>query len=195
MTIRRADDSLRYRPFGRRHIDRLPWLENLSRDQVLALKAVAAVLPFRVNRYVLDELIDWNNIPSDPIYQLVFPQVGMLARNDFNRMLKLVVNGVAEEEVARRARAIQMEMNPHPSGQLELNVPRVDGEPIPGCQHKYRALLSSARPDLPRLLHLLFQMGAVRRGRQAAFRRTRSRHPGAVPHRASRGFGRALHRR
>ena len=98
MTIRRADDSLRYRPFGRRHIDRLSWLENLSRDQVLALKAVSAVLPFRVNRYVLDELIDWNNIPSDPIYQLVFPQVGMLARNDFNRMLDLVVDGAAEEE-------------------------------------------------------------------------------------------------
>lgn len=138
MTIRRADDSLRYRPFGRRHIDRLPWLENLSRDQVLALKAVSAVLPFRVNLYVLDELIDWNNIPSDPIYQLVFPQVGMLPRGDFNRMLDLVATDAAEEEIACAARAIQMEMNPHPSGQLELNVPRVDGEPIPGCQHKYR---------------------------------------------------------
>ena len=44
------------------------------------MKAVSAVLPFRVNEYVTDELIDWSNIPEDPIYQLTFPQEGMLKR-------------------------------------------------------------------------------------------------------------------
>jgi KamA family protein len=29
-------------------------------------------------------------------------------------------------------------MNPHPAGQLDLNVPRLDGRPLPGMQHKYR---------------------------------------------------------
>jgi KamA family protein len=113
-------------------------MENLTRDQKIALKSVSAVLPFRVNPYVLDELIDWSDIPSDPIYQLVFPQVGMLERKDFQRMFDLVVADATEDEIAREARDIQMRMNPHPSGQLELNVPRVDGEPLPGCQHKYR---------------------------------------------------------
>jgi KamA family protein len=130
--------SPRFRAYGRKHIDRLPALGRLSRDQVIALKAVSAVLPFRVNDYVLDELIDWSDIPSDPIFQLVFPQVGMLARDDFNRMERLVRSGEPEEVVAREARRIQMRMNPHPSGQLELNVPVVDGEPLSGCQHKYR---------------------------------------------------------
>jgi KamA family protein len=102
------------------------------------LKAVSAVLPFRVNDYVLNELIDWTDIPSDPIFQLVFPQVGMLARADYIRLQDLVVTGASEEETTRQAREIQMRMNPHPSGQLELNVPTVDGEPLPGCQHKYR---------------------------------------------------------
>lgn len=138
MKTHQAGDPSRYRAFGRKHIDRLQCLENLSRDQILALKAVSAVLPFRVNQYVLDQLIDWTDIPSDPIYQLVFPQAGMLARNDFNRMLDLVVGDSSEEEILRAGRAVQMEMNPHPAGQLELNVPRVDGEPIAGCQHKYR---------------------------------------------------------
>jgi len=50
----------------------------------------------------------------------------------------MVVTGSTEEEIGRAAREIQMRMNPHPSGQLELNVPTVDGEPLPGCQHKYR---------------------------------------------------------
>jgi KamA family protein len=130
--------SPRFRAYGRKHIDRLPALDNLSRNQIIALKAVSAVLPFRVNDYVLNELIDWTDIPSDPIFQLVFPQVGMLARADYIRLQDLVVTGASEEETTRQAREIQMRMNPHPSGQLELNVPTVDGEPLPGCQHKYR---------------------------------------------------------
>ena len=40
------------------------------------------VLPFRVNSYVLDYLIDWPAAPVDPIYQLVFPQPGMLPAPD-----------------------------------------------------------------------------------------------------------------
>lgn len=128
----------RFRAYGRRHIDRIPALGHLSSDQILELKAVSAVLPFRVNDYVLKELVDWANIPSDPIYQLVFPQVGMLARNDFDRMLDLVSSGAPEKRITNAARAIQMKMNPHPSGQLELNSPTVDGQPLPGCQHKYR---------------------------------------------------------
>jgi len=134
----RDPSTPRYRAYGRRHIDRLPALGRLSSDQILDLKAVSAVLPFRVNDYILEELIDWSDIPSDPIYQLLFPQVGMLARADFNHMHDLVCSGATEDVVAGAARAIQMRMNPHPNGQLELNVPSVDGQPLPGCQHKYR---------------------------------------------------------
>jgi KamA family protein len=131
-------DRPRFRVYGRKHIDRLPQLQALSRDQLLAVKAVSSVLPFRVNDYVLDELIDWNDIPSDPIYQLVFPQAGMLRAGDFVRMQDLVVSGADNEDLERTALAMRLRMNPHPSGQMDLNVPTIDGEPLLGCQHKYR---------------------------------------------------------
>jgi len=38
--------------------------------------AAASVLPMRTNNYVVEDLIDWSNIPDDPIFQLVFPQPG-----------------------------------------------------------------------------------------------------------------------
>ena len=44
----------------------------------LPYMAAASVLPMRANNYVIDELIDWSNIPDDPIFQLVFPQPGKL---------------------------------------------------------------------------------------------------------------------
>jgi hypothetical protein len=50
-----------------------------------AVQVVSHVLPFRTNEYVLDQLIDWNNIPDDPIYRLTFPHRDMLAPDDYAR--------------------------------------------------------------------------------------------------------------
>ncbi len=131
-------DEPRYRAYGRRHLHQLPQLQRLSREQMVALEAVSAVLPFRVNDYVLDELIDWDDVPNDPVYQLTFPQAGMLDLSDFLRLQDIVVNGAAEADLTAVARQIQRCMNPNPGGQKLLNVPMLDGEKLPGCQHKYR---------------------------------------------------------
>jgi len=128
----------RFRAYGRRHIRRIPQLGRLSRDQLTALKVASAVMPFRVNDYVLEELIDWSDIPSDPIYQLTFPQPEMLDHDDYVVLRNLVVTGADPELIEQRSREIQMRMNPHPGGQMELNVPTVNGVELPGCQHKYR---------------------------------------------------------
>ncbi len=80
----------KFKVFTRKDIDDIRELQSLSAEERLSMKAVSAVLPFRVNNYVIEELIDWNNIPADPIFQLTFPQPGMLERKDFARMLELV---------------------------------------------------------------------------------------------------------
>jgi KamA family protein len=138
MERRKVIDQPRLRAFGRRHIDRLPQIRHLSSEQRIALKAVSTVLPFRVNEYVLRELIDWDDIPNDPIYQLTFPQAGMLDRADFLRLEDLVVRGREEELLHSLVHDIHMRMNPNPAGQKVLNVPMIDGERVLGCQHKYR---------------------------------------------------------
>jgi KamA family protein len=96
------------------------------------------VLPFRVNQYVIDELIDWTNILEDPIFQLTFPQPGMLAEQDFKRMAEVLRSGTDQLEVKRVARQIRDKLNPHPAGQKDLNVPTLNNETLPGMQHKYR---------------------------------------------------------
>jgi len=127
-----------FRAYTRKDIDTIPQLRSLPPEEIEAMKAVSAVLPFRVNSYVLDELIRWDRIPDDPIYQLTFPQRGMLSPADFETMVKLVREEAPEKEVAAAARVIQLGLNPHPSGQMELNVPSFAGEPVQGMQHKYR---------------------------------------------------------
>lgn len=126
------------RAYGRRDLDTIPRIAELPAATRTSMKAVSAVLPFRTNSYVVDELIDWSNVPDDPIFQLTFPQRGMLDAPDLSRMESLVQSGAAEDEVRAAARSIQTRLNPHPAGQLELNVPSLDGERLNGIQHKYR---------------------------------------------------------
>ena len=127
----------RYTALTRSDLERLPQLSALSADEREAMSTVSAVLPFRVNRYVVEELIDWSDIPNDPIFQLTFPQRGMLSPQDFSRMRRLLRRGASAAEIRAEAREIQATLNPNPAGQRELNVPKLDGVPVRGVQHKY----------------------------------------------------------
>ena len=130
--------SRKFRVFTRKQLDDIPQIQSLPRTRREMMKVVSAVLPFRVNNYVLEDLIDWSSIPDDPIFQLTFPQPEMLAPADLERMHALVRRGADPAAVTAAAREIQHTMNPHPAAQMELNVPMLGGEPLEGMQHKYR---------------------------------------------------------
>ncbi len=127
----------RYRAYGARHLDMLTRRAGLGEADRLAIRAVATVLPFRTNPYVVDELIDWDAVPDDPVYRLVFPQPDMLPRDDVDRIASLLRADAAERLIRSAAHEIRMRLNPHPAGQLVLNAPTLDGRPLPGLQHKY----------------------------------------------------------
>jgi KamA family protein len=128
----------KFRVFQRRDIDTLPQLAHLPASERRMMKVVSAVLPFRVNSYVLDELIDWKRVPDDPMYRLTFPHRDMLGAADYAIMERLVQSNAGEDEIEKAARDIQRRLNPHPAGQVEFNVPLLDGLPVAGIQHKYR---------------------------------------------------------
>ena len=126
-----------FKPFQRQTASGIPGFENLSDEERFSIDVVARVLPFRTNNYVAEELIDWSNVPNDPLFQLTFPQRDMLDPRDFNAIANLVRRDAAEEEIEAKVREIQLELNPHPSGQVQLNVPTLEGSAVPGMQHKY----------------------------------------------------------
>jgi len=138
MTANSATRHQRYVPYTTANMQSIAQLAGLSAPRRLAMRAVASVLPFRTNQYVVDELIDWSDIPNDPIFQLVFPQPGMLPTESLNEVIELIRAGARPSDVRPVADRIRRQMNPHPAGQLEHNVPRLDGVPLPGLQHKYR---------------------------------------------------------
>jgi L-lysine 2,3-aminomutase len=136
--IRTIAKGRKFRVYTRKDIDDIPQLRRLSKSYRDGMKAVSAVLPFRVNNYIVEELIDWDSLSSDPIFHLTFPQPEMLETDQFERMLTLIHNEAPAGEIETAAREIRQGLNPHPGGQIDLNVPMLDGEPLPGMQHKYR---------------------------------------------------------
>lgn len=113
-------------------------IQYLSEEQIFDIQVVGNIYAFKVNSYVINELIDWGNIPEDPIYVLTFPQRDMLQPAHYNEMAECLKAGVSGPELKQVADRIRLELNPHPAGQLD-NVPYLsDGTPLPGIQHKYK---------------------------------------------------------
>lgn len=107
-----------FRAYSAKHLDMLVQRAGLPPDQRLAVRAVATVLPFRTNSYVVENLIDWDAAPDDPIYRLVFPQPDMLPAADVRRLADMIGGGAPEASLRAAAHEIRMRLNPHPAGQF-----------------------------------------------------------------------------
>ncbi|GAB4327006.1 MAG: KamA family radical SAM protein [Dehalococcoidia bacterium] len=128
----------RYHAYTVRNFREIPHVqEHLSDEQRFAIEVVAQVLPFKTNNYVVEQLIDWDRVPGDPIFTLTFPQREMLKPADFDRIAQLLRDGAPRDQVEAAANEIRFSLNPHPAGQLEHNVPIVDDTRLSGMQHKY----------------------------------------------------------
>jgi L-lysine 2,3-aminomutase len=127
-----------YRAFAQHNIRQLPQIDKLSAEQIEDIEIVSHILPFKANNYVTDELINWDDLENDPIFTLTFPKKEMLLKPHYLRMKKFLRRGASREEIKLAANEIRMELNPHPSGQLEHNVPMIESQRLTGMQHKYR---------------------------------------------------------
>jgi len=132
-----SEDAPKFKVYTARQLDKIEPLKSLPDSVREEMEIVAEVLPFRVNQYVIDELIDWEKPIQDPLFQLTFPQKGMLKPEHFEQVKAAKASG--DKETLKQAVAeVREALNQHPAGQLEKNIPKVNGEPVQGIQHKYK---------------------------------------------------------
>lgn len=94
------------------------------------------VYRFLATKHVLNA-IDWNNFEKDSIFQLVFPQPGMINKDTVNEY----INAKDDQERERIVKEYQLKTNPH-DGKQKLNKPwfsdeNSDVQVLDGSQHKY----------------------------------------------------------
>ena len=115
----------------------IPQIELLSSEMIDDIEVVGRVLPFKTNSYVIENLIDWDNIPNDPMYTLTFPRKDMLLPSDYDTIKHLLDTNASKIEIDKAVREIRLSLNPNPAGQ-EHNIPTYNGVKLEGLQHKYR---------------------------------------------------------
>lgn len=101
------------------------------------LKILSIIFPFKVNKYILEQLIDWDNWENDPIFKLVFPNRKMLNEIQFRQLSEAYLSN-NKELLKNTALKIWKQLNPHAEGQLDLNVPVLNGQKLFGLQHQYQ---------------------------------------------------------
>ena len=132
-----VDESPSIKSYTLANLRKLPQIEKFSEQEIFEMEVVGNVLPFKANNYVVEQLIDWNNTQNDSIFALTFPQKGMLKSEHFDQMAEVMKRG-DRKEIQETANTIRLQLNPHPAGQMELNVPTLkDGTKLYGMQHKY----------------------------------------------------------
>ena len=129
---------MQYKSYQLFNFEQIPQSSSLTEEQKEHIRVVGSVLPFKTNSYVTERLINWDDPLNDPMFVLTFPQKGMLIDSHYERAASVLKQEVTTEEKKRVINDIRMELNPHPAGQLQLNVPTYDDVLLSGVQHKYR---------------------------------------------------------
>ena len=129
---------MKYKPYTLKTYKQINQVKFLHKNEVDAIDLVGRVLPFKTNNYVVEELIDWKNYKEDPLYTINFPQRELLEPNHYNLMADAIKSHPKDGYISPLINKIRMELNPHPAGQLECNIPKLYNKKINGIQHKYK---------------------------------------------------------
>ncbi len=133
--------TVKYKAYSLHNFKTIPQIDKIPKAMQQHIEVVGSVLPFKVNNYVIDELIDWDNLENDPIFHLTFPQKDMLLPRHYTQMEKALRQSQDKSVLKGISNDIRLQLNPHPAGQQEHNVPEIEGVKLTGVQHKYRETL------------------------------------------------------
>ena len=113
---------MNYQSYMLHNFKSIPQVKNLPTDLIEAIEIVGSVLPFKTNNYVVENLINWERVPNDPIFKLTFPQREMLLSHHYEQMKKVIKNGASKSEIKTAANEIRLELNPHYSFQAKVKL-------------------------------------------------------------------------
>jgi KamA family protein len=115
----------------------LPHLRQLDPEIRRDIRIVSTVLPFKVNDYVLNELIDWTNVPNDPIFRLTFPHRNMLPKDMYHRVAQLLDGGLGTGSNRTIIEGLRRKLDPYLDDKPTRNRPSDEAGLIDGLMHKY----------------------------------------------------------
>lgn len=130
----------KYKSYSINSLDKIPQISNLDQQEIEDIKVVGEIYPFKTNNYVIDRLINWKEATTDPIFRLNFPHRDMLIPEHYDK-IKWGMENLDKADYKQLIHDIRLELNPHPAGQKQLNIPMLGEEELQGVQHKYHNIV------------------------------------------------------
>ncbi|WP_019615217.1 hypothetical protein [Psychromonas ossibalaenae] len=127
---------MKYQAYSQISFKKTPYYLNMSETLRNEFDVLTKVLPFKINNYVAEHLINWENLPDDPIYQLIFPRKDMISAFDFKTLSGMIKDGASALEMDMVSNMVQQKIWPAVALD-EDRIPKCNGDIIPGLYHTF----------------------------------------------------------
>ena len=101
------DTKRAYKAYSLADFRGIPQLQGVSEELLFDIEVIGQVLPFKVNNFIIDQLIDWDNVPNDPLFILTFPQRGMLLPEHYEKIADLLRSGAKKQTIKDAANQVR----------------------------------------------------------------------------------------
>ncbi|MFK7777779.1 MAG: hypothetical protein QM501_06605 [Gimesia sp.] len=122
---------MQYKAITALHLDKIPEINQLPPELQESLRIVSQVFPFKTNRYIIEQLIDWSQVPDDPIFKLNFPQKEMLPSEDYALLRNLLRQQASPAEIEMAVHKIRQRLIP-PAPTPNSKLPGISRPIVPG---------------------------------------------------------------
>ncbi|SEL68313.1 L-lysine 2,3-aminomutase [Aquimarina amphilecti] len=130
-----------FKSYNNKSFKQTEYYTRLPKDEKEIFDVLSSVFHFKVNNYVLAHLINWEAIPEDPIYKLVFPRKEMLSAFDYEKLKQLFKIGLDEKTRIGFVQSVKKKMHPEVK-HAETGFPKIDGEIITGGYRNFPTILN-----------------------------------------------------
>ena len=115
------------------------YYERLTLAQRREFDVMSSVMHFKTNNHVLENLIDWDRIPDDPIYNLNFPRRGLISTHDYDLLDGLFRAGGDDRLIQGQVNRIRLGLlPPRPTaGSMTPYLPTMNDAVIRGAFHQF----------------------------------------------------------
>ncbi len=128
-----------YKKFFRTDMRKIFESKGIQDPYINEREIVAHVYPFKINQHIIDR-IDWDHYHFDPLFQLTFPQPGMLSSDEIAIVDRLISQSASRETIAEAVSELRNSKNPAPANQSSNRPILFDDDETfecEGLQHKY----------------------------------------------------------
>jgi len=132
---------LKFKTYSNNTFKNTDYYANLPIEAKVEFDVLSSVFHFKVNTYVLENLIDWKNVPNDPMYKLVFPRKEMLSTFDYEFLKTLFNEGLNTNELNLFVQRVRKKMLPEVK-HSPTSIPQINGEPIIGMYRNFETIIS-----------------------------------------------------